>query len=512
MEVRLRLIFAATNFLSWLIYPIFWLKTLQTRRKVPPIEDALLTMSATFLSEKIRKREITSEQVIMAYIKRIKQVNPIINAVVEEQFVVALEEAKAIDTALLANEIDIEELKITKPLLGVPVTIKESVGLKGMSFSVGSKQRMGFKATEDGGAVVHLRSAGAIPLLVSNTPEYCLYWETNNLVTGCTRNPYNTHYTSGGSSGGEGALLGSGASVIGIGSDVAGSIRLPAMFNGIFGHKPSTGLVSLKNHFPKADKPEIGKYLAIGPMTRYAEDLRLVMSVIAEDKSIMEGKVDLFNITVYHMTEAGKSLVMSSVDKEIKQLIERCITHLQNNCRSVISNHKFKMEDSMEMATSIFYDIDDLPNILKKDEDNLFVELIKSTGHMSNYSRNGLVYQFLNNNNGFVPKNKCLKYFEESELLKADLQEKLGENGILLYPTYPSAAFQHDQFCLKTSGILYMMLFNIFGLPSTHVPLGLNKHGMPIGIQVVAGINNDKLCLTVAEELELAFGGWTPPS
>lgn len=110
-----------------------------------------------------------------------------------------------------------------------------------MSHCVGNKSRAGTRAQEDSEAVRRLRAAGAVVLLVSNTPEYCLSWESSNLVTGRTSNPYDVTRTSGGSSGGEAALLGSGASVVGVGSDVAGSIRMPAMFSGVFGHKPTPG-------------------------------------------------------------------------------------------------------------------------------------------------------------------------------------------------------------------------------------------------------------------------------
>lgn len=108
-----------------------------------------------------------------------------------------------------------------------------------MSFTSQSLSRKGVMGERDALAVNLLRKAGAIFIAVTNTPELCLNWETNNLTVGRTLNPYNTHYTSGGSSGGEGALIGSGGSMAGLGSDIAGSIRIPANFNGIFGHKPT---------------------------------------------------------------------------------------------------------------------------------------------------------------------------------------------------------------------------------------------------------------------------------
>lgn len=184
-------------------------------------------------------RQLRSEDVVRAYIERIREVNPLINAVVEERFEAAIEEARKAD-ALIAETQPLWLIK-NYPLLGVPCTVKESCSLRGAPLTGGSLARKGLRATTDGEAVAHIRAAGCIPLLVSNTPEYCLNWESYNHITGRTLNPYDNRRTAGGSSGGEGALIGSGASLFGVGSDVAGSIRVPAHCNGIFGHKPTAG-------------------------------------------------------------------------------------------------------------------------------------------------------------------------------------------------------------------------------------------------------------------------------
>lgn len=183
--------------------------------------------------------QLRSEDVVRAYIQRIREVNPLINAVVEERFAAAIEEAKKADE-LIASAQTIWLIK-TYPLLGVPFTVKESCALKGAPLTGGSLPRRSVRASVDGEAVANLRASGCIPLLVSNTPEYCLSWESYNHVTGRTLNPYDSRRTAGGSSGGEGALIGAGASLFGVGSDVAGSIRVPSLFNGIFGHKPTAG-------------------------------------------------------------------------------------------------------------------------------------------------------------------------------------------------------------------------------------------------------------------------------
>lgn len=153
-----------------------------------------------------------------------------------------------------------------------------------MSQCGASLKRRGIKAEKDADCLAHLRSAGAIPLLVSNTPEYCMSWETNNYVTGRTLNPHDSRRSAGGSSGGEGALIGSGASLFGIGSDMAGSIRIPAMFNGIFGHKPTDGLISVNGHFPSS-KDNFRNCLVLGPMCRYAKDLPTLVHLMAGENA-----------------------------------------------------------------------------------------------------------------------------------------------------------------------------------------------------------------------------------
>lgn len=150
-----------------------------------------------------------------AYIERIHEVEPFLNAVVEGRFDEAIKDAQRADKVVA----DTSEIYVIRnyPLLGVPFTVKESVALKSLSHGTATKPREGEKADKDAVVVDRLRAAGAIPLLVSATPEYCASWETYNHVSGRTLNPHNLHRTPGGSSGGEAALVGAGASCFGVG-------------------------------------------------------------------------------------------------------------------------------------------------------------------------------------------------------------------------------------------------------------------------------------------------------
>ncbi|XP_044258766.1 fatty-acid amide hydrolase 2-B-like [Tribolium madens] len=515
MNFLIRFLCVILRVIDALATPIYWLKSRGKKRAVPTIKDGLLKISATELAEKIRNRELSSEQICAAYIKRIKEVNPLLNAVVEERFESALQDARNVDIYLQSLS-EHEELAKTKPLLGVPLTVKESCSLAGFSLCGGTVSRAGIKADQDGEVVSKLKSSGAIPLLVSNTPEICLSWESSNFVTGQTNNPYDVTRTSSGSSGGEGALLGAGASLIGIGSDVAGSIRLPAMFNCVFGHKPTARTIPIKGHFPYCTDERYADFFAIGPMTRYSKDLKLMMKVMANESLLpvlrLEDKVDLSKIRVFFMEEESKSFVSPKVQDEISQAIRQSVEYLKVRCNcEIISDFKFtELKNSCEIAGSALYSLDDIPNLLKADNQNLALELLKSVIGQSNYTFNLLFFYTLQymfktfvTNEGYLKKNEYLKQL---------FTEKLGQDGVFLYPTFTTSAFYHDSFLFKSMGVSYLMIFNSLGLPATNIPCGLDKNGLPVGIQVVAAPYQDRLCFAVAEELEKCFNGWISPN
>src|SRR4051812_38877312 len=235
----------------------------------------LRRLSAVELAALIRGRRISSREAVEAHIAQIARVNPVLNAVVRERFDEARAEADAADAALARGDVD-----MLPPLHGVPCTIKECFALRGMPHSAGLRARRHVVAARDATAVARLRQAGAIPLGVTNTSELCMWMESNNRVYGRTNNPYDASRIVGGSSGGEGAIIGAGASPFGLGSDIGGSIRGPAFFNGVFGHKPTGGLVPGTGQYPLARGAAL-RYLTTGPLARRAEDLMPLLRVLA---------------------------------------------------------------------------------------------------------------------------------------------------------------------------------------------------------------------------------------
>ncbi|KAL0129365.1 hypothetical protein PUN28_004218 [Cardiocondyla obscurior] len=448
--------------------------------KVPPVKDELLLESAISLAEKIRTKKITSEEVVRAYIERCKEVNGLINAVVESRYSDAIEEAKAVD-ALIENGIDVEKVKITQPFLGVPFTTKESNRVKGLIHSMGLLSRRNYRAEEDATAVRYLKEAGGIIIATTNVPELNLWTESRNNLYGQTNNPYNTTRTVGGSSGGEAALVAASGSPLSIASDIGGSTRMPAFFNGLFGFQPSEGLTPLAGiGLREKDYPDT--MAATGPLCRKAEDLIPVLKVLMGSnvtKLKLDEPVNVKHLKVFYQESSG-DLRASKVNRTMQTTLIKAVRH--------------------------------------------FREL---TGSATKYvaSASGEIYNFLTGNSqltlaavvklieeDFFPRENAEWAKNTLENAKKFLAEKLGDNGVLFYPSAPFPPIYHYSAFLRPFNFGYWCLFNALRFPTCQVPLGLDKQGLPVGIQVVAAPYNDHLCIAVAKELEAAFGGWVPPS
>ncbi|CAK1546315.1 unnamed protein product [Leptosia nina] len=498
---------------SCLVNGVFWFRARSTKR-VPPIRDPLLLRSATDLAAAIRNRELTSEIVTCAHINRIQEVNPLLNAVVEDRCKAALEEAREWDRKISAADKDGngEDLFRGRPLLGVPFTVKESCSLEGLSNAVGCLEFVGRRCTKDGEAVRLVKEAGAIPLLVSNTPELCLGWESTNLLNGTTNNPYCLNRTPGGSSGGEAALLACGATPISVSSDIAGSIRIPAAFCGVFGHKPSPGIIPIEGHIPTLTDENYSKFLVVGPMSKHAEDLPLLMSIMGGEncrKLRLDQPVDISKLRVFYATEATHSCALIDVEPCLKETVRSAAEYLQQ-CGAELCYDNFEdLEDSVEMSVSVFFSMKDIPNMLQdpanpKQDKNLVTELVKYMFGGGSRSLQGLGFSLIHKTNLFIPENRTQYYYEKTQRLKQHLQDLLGDDGVLLYPVHSSRAHRHGEVYVRTSGVTYTMLYNVLGLPATAVPCGLCG-GLPLSMQVIAAPNQDRLCLAVAKELEKGF-------
>src|SRR5581483_1087358 len=236
---------------------------------------ALTERSALELARAIREQEVSALEVVEAHIGRLQDTNDRVNALAADRFEQARAEAAQADQRVRA-----EAAAELPPLLGVPFTIKETIALAGMPQSAGLVARRDYRSSATAPVITRLTDAGAIPLGVTNTSELTLWIESENRIYGRTNNPYDASRAAGGSSGGEGAAVGSGGSPFGVGSDIAGSIRVPAMFCGVFGHKPSPGLIPNAGMYPPTPG-EAARMLQVGPLTRRAEDLMPLLRIMA---------------------------------------------------------------------------------------------------------------------------------------------------------------------------------------------------------------------------------------
>ncbi|GAB1868875.1 Fatty-acid amide hydrolase 2 [Camponotus japonicus] len=487
----------------------------------PPIKDLTLLHSATTLALKIRNKQLTSEEVISSYIERIKEIQPILNCIVAERFEEALEEARKCDELLKSQDAPSADLLAKeKPLFGVPFTTKDCIRMANMRQTAGLVIRKNIVADRDAEAIKLMRSAGAIPLALTNVSELAMWWESSNCLFGTTKNPYNTRHIVGGSSGGEGCIQAAAGSPLGIGSDIGGSIRMPAFFNGIFGHKPSKGIVSNDGQYPSAHSDEQDQLLAIGPMCRYAQDITLTLKILANknvDLLKLDQKVDISQIKIYYMEDDGGQYLISPVDPEIKDAMRRILKYFEKAHKikaTKLSIKKLKKGIALWMANMTAKDDKDFSYELtnRKGHINICWELVKWMLFMSDHTLVALLTVTFEKFGIKYGSEEHSRLMQQSKDLRQEFKDILGEDGVFLYPTHPTAAPMHYEPLIKPFNFSYTAIINVLGLPATACPLGLNKQGLPIGIQVVAGLHQDRLTLAVAEELERGFGGWVPPA
>jgi fatty acid amide hydrolase 2 len=261
--------------------------------------------------------QIKSVDVLKAFIARIDEINPITNCVVDERFLEALKEAQEADELVASGAMTEKELSEKKPFLGVPISTKDCIRVEGLLNTSGLYHRKNFRAEEDSQVMKQMREAGAIPFALTNVTELCFWWETVNCVHGRTLNPYDTNRSVGGSSGGEGAIQTSAGAPFGIGADIAGSIRMPAFFNGIFGHRPTRFAISNEGTHPPFYDENQDSMNSIGPMARYAVDLLPMMKVMAAKEKLSELRldkpVDVKKLRIFYQEEIFNGKFVSPV-------------------------------------------------------------------------------------------------------------------------------------------------------------------------------------------------------
>jgi fatty acid amide hydrolase 2 len=487
--------------------------TTRSKRRPAPSTAELFTASGLELAAWIRERAITSREVVDAHIAKVDEVNPRLNAVVRERYARARVEADAADARIARGDRDLP------PYHGVPCTIKEAFALEGMPQTAGLVARRDVLARDDAVTVARLRDAGAIPIGVTNVSELCMWYESDNRVYGRTNNAYDPSRTAGGSSGGEGAIIGAGASPFGLGADIGGSIRMPSFFNGIFGHKPTGGLVPTSGQFPNAHGAA-RRILATGPMCRRAEDLMPLLRILAgpdgEDEEctacdLGEPTANVEGLNVLVVEENGAQ----AVHPELKAAQARAARWLADRGASVRTEKVPLLKCSFDIWSALMSAAGG-PTFTEM----LFAgragvrrlpELARFLTGRSPHTLPAIALALIEELPKWLP-GRSKQFCRMGAELRQDIIERIGPGGVMLYPPFARLAPRHRSTLVRPFQFVYCAIVNALELPSTAVPLGLSDEGVPLGVQVVGCPWEDHATIGVAMALETAFGGWVPPA
>jgi fatty acid amide hydrolase 2 len=462
----------------------------------------------------IRSREVSSVQVVEAHVARLREIAPRVNAVAKDRFGAALDEASAADARIADAGPD----EVLPPLLGVPFTVKESIAVHGMPHSAGLVARCEVCASETAPVVARLIEAGAIPMAVTNTSELTLWIESSNLVYGRTNNPYDPTRAAGGSSGGEGAAVGSGGSPFGVGSDLGGSIRIPALFCGVFGHKPSPGLVPSTGNYPPAPPGDTARMLGIGPLARRAEDLMPLLQIMAGpdgvDPDMREvalgdpASVSLEGLRVVTVDDA----TFMPLSGEVRDARERAVGALAaaGARLSSVSLRSWRRAALAFLATLQAGAGPTATTALLEEAGvarPTWRALVRRGGPHTLPTRITLGLELLPAGHDAAARARLLA---AGRRVASELVEAIGD-GVLLHPAHPRVAPRHGRTVARPWLLTPAAVFNLAGVPVTEVPLGLTGRGLPVGVQVATGRDRDHVSIAVATRLERVFGGWVSP-
>jgi amidase len=439
----------------------------------------LLTFSATLQARLIRERRVSSRELIQAHLDWIGAVNPLINAAIDVLADAALATARSADEHLAHGQ-------PARPLHGVPFSVKDSLELAGSVCTAGTLgRRHAAPAAADAELIARLRHAGAIPIARTNLPDLLFAFESDNLLFGTTRNPYDAARTSGGSSGGEAALIAACGSPFGLGSDAAGSVRLPAAFCGIAGIKPTSGRLPRDGHFPPAGG-WIEALWQIGPMARRVEDLIAIMPILSGEPA-----------TPIDPRQLRAAFYTGDADAEVAAVVRDAALALGGaEDRPACIDQAYDLEMKLLGADGG----DGLRQYLRDLGSTQLHPLLTGWLDKLEAYRTDLA--------GFAA------YWAEWDAYRAAMSAFLRRYDIILCPAYRHPALPHGASIQDKHfrGFAHTMAFNVAGLPAAVVRCGESADGLPIAVQIVAHPRREDAALAVAARLEQEFGGWRPPA
>ena len=456
------------------------------------MSSEIVWADATELAHRIRSKELSPVEVVHAFLDRADAVNPGVNAVVVD-IPEALERARAAERAVSSGD-------PLGPLHGVPVTIKDCIDTAGVRTTRGSLLFRDRVPDTDATVVTRLQDAGAIVIGKTNMPEFALDADSSNRVFGTTNNPWNPDRSAGGSSGGEGAAIAAGMSPLGMGSDVGGSIRIPATFNGIVGLKATHGRIPLTGHWPDI----LLASMHVGPMARSVRDIALALPILAGADGIDSyaaeidppGAIDLdgplAGLRVAWSPEAG----FGPVDLQVQAAVTAAAAHLTELGAELeqmsfdwLSKHNYQVEHIHA------FNFEAVPAIN---------ELAK--GRLDDLAPATMWFV----NEGAPSHDRYLEARERIGELIQDTGRFFRTYHAMLGPTTPMPAFPHGKHDHPVNGLAIRKFhvtkntspWDYTGSPALSVPFGWTGDGMPIGVQIVGRHFDEATVLRLGAALE----------
>jgi Asp-tRNA(Asn)/Glu-tRNA(Gln) amidotransferase A subunit family amidase len=456
------------------------------------LSNDLTQFSAISLAAMIRQRVVSPVEVVEAYLRRIDDINPRLNAIISLA-------PDVLDRARDAEKAQTRGASLGA-LHGVPLTIKDTIETAGLHTVAGSRRLIDHVPLDDAPAVARLKAAGALILGKTNVPEIAMTYECENPVYGRTLNPHNELFSPGGSSGGEAVAIAAHMSPAGLGTDLSGSIRIPANFCGIFGLKPTSGLVPTGGHIPPVIGP-LSLGAAFGPMARSVEDLRLIFGALKGD--------GLPRLSVKTDTKVWKVCwytgnAESPVSDDVATAVHAAVDVFRRKSNTLVESPPPFIAQATSLWIKLFGRV--APAYAtslysaREDEAGEYVRKVLSSYHKTpvpteaDLSSIQIEYE--------SAKEKVMAFLDGCDFVVAPVGATgafpLGERKLAVGNTTMGVfqAFAHSQFC------------NVFGLPAVAAPVGRRPDGVPMGVQLIGRPGADEQLLVAAQRLEEAFS-WT---
>jgi amidase len=486
------------------------------------LEGALISgiewATATELTAALVRREVSSRELLATYLDRADRLSSSVNALVtvDESAVVR---AAAADEALARGE-------VWGPLHGLPVTVKDSLETAGLRTTAGAPEYAHHVPDRDAVAVARLRAAGAIVFAKTNLPPYAGDYQTHNPIFGATRNPWNLERAVGGSSGGSAAAIAAGISGLDLGSDLAGSIRIPAAYCGVFGLRPSYGIIPTRGHVPGPPGSLAEADVAtVGPLARGAADLDLALSVLAGPDTIR---------AVAWRLELPTPRASALTDYRIAVWLDDEFCPIDTDVLRVLGNNV----DAVDRAGARI-DPGARPCSLR-DATGVAQQHIQATISgaypSEEYERLRVIAEAADPEDESAPVRRArdvtasVRAYGLAREARAQLEARFAEFfthfDVLLCPVTPSTAIPHDHEPdmearrIVVNGLsrpyrdqaVWSSLAGVVGLPAVVLPAGLAADGLPVGLQVIGAHLQDRTVISVAAHIAQLNGGFLRPS